>query len=121
MSGPIGTYNSPLLGNVFQRTGKTKNDVIVVVMVTPLVENGMVKCDRYWPELHETWDFTSKNAEDGIKYEKLTLTNIGENHKELEDYLITELELKSPTKSKKFFTTTIINGQMPKFLHLSNR
>ena len=69
MSGPIGTYNSPLLGNVFQRTGKTKNDVIVVVMVTPLVENGMVKCDRYWPELHETWDFTSKNAEDGIKYE----------------------------------------------------
>ncbi len=101
--GPLEHTTHHFWAMCFNELEKQKNDVIVVVMVTPLVENGMVKCDRYWPELHETWDFTSKNAEDGIKYEKLTLTNIGENHKELEDYLITELELKSPTKSKKVY------------------
>lgn len=49
-------------------------DTILIVMVTPLVENGLVKCCKYWPdEETPSFDLTSLIAADGIDIPQLKI------------------------------------------------
>lgn len=101
--GPLDTTRNHFWSMCFNELEKQGNDVIIIAMVTPLEEQGMVKCDRYWPELGETWEFQQENLEDGIALDDLTIKNVNETYDANEDYLLTEFELKSGLKTKKVY------------------
>ncbi|KAI5962651.1 PTP1 [Candida pseudojiufengensis] len=101
--GPLDTTTNHFWSMSFEESEKQGNDIIIIVMVTPLIEQGMVKCDKYWPDLGEKWDFGRKNLEDGIVYDDLTIENINETYDQNEDYLVTEFLLKSGSKEKKVY------------------
>ncbi|RLV92369.1 Tyrosine-protein phosphatase 1 [Spathaspora sp. JA1] len=98
--GPLENTFNHFWSMCFNESEIQNNDTSIIVMVTPLTENGMVKCARYWPELNETWDFSSDNIQDGINIPNLTITNKKETFDSNEDYIITELELVSDDKIK---------------------
>ncbi|KAI5970683.1 PTP1 [Candida margitis] len=101
--GPLESTRNHFWSMCFNESEKQGNEVVIIAMVTPLTEQGMVKCDKYWPELGETWQFSQKNIEDGIVLEELTIKNVNETYDANEDYLLTEFELKSGTKTKKVY------------------
>ncbi|KAL6452376.1 PTP1 Tyrosine-protein phosphatase 1 [Candida maltosa Xu316] len=101
--GPLDSTVNHFWSMCFNESEKQGNDVVVIVMVTPLVENGMVKCDKYWPELGETFTFDDENKEDGIEIDSLSVKNVREITDESDDYLVTELELKSNNNIKKVY------------------
>ncbi|KAI5957185.1 PTP1 [Candida jiufengensis] len=101
--GPLDNTRNQFWSMCFNESEKQQNDIGIIVMVTPLIEQGLVKCDKYWPELGEKWSFGSKNLEDGLIYDDLTVENINESYDENNDYLLTELILKSGLKQKKIY------------------
>ncbi|EGW33905.1 uncharacterized protein SPAPADRAFT_54170 [Spathaspora passalidarum NRRL Y-27907] len=98
--GPLESTYNHFWSMCFNESEVQNNDTVVIVMVTPLTENGVVKCARYWPELNQTWDFSTDNIEDGINVPNLVITNKSETFDSNEDFIITELELKSNDKIK---------------------
>lgn len=101
--GPLESTINHFWAMAFNELEHQGNDVVVIVMVTPLVENGMIKCDKYWPELDETWEFGQENKQDGINLEELSIKNVREDANELDDYVVTELELTANGKTKKVY------------------
>lgn len=101
--GPLESTSSHFWTMAFNELEMQGNDIVVVVMVTPLEENGMVKCYKYWPELNETWEFDEEIKQDGIALESLSVKNIAEDISELDDYVVTELELTANGKTKKVY------------------
>ncbi|KAG5420355.1 PTP1 [Candida metapsilosis] len=101
--GPLETTRNHFWSMCFNESEKQGNDVVIIAMVTPLMEQGIVKCDKYWPELGETWGFHSQNLEDGIALEDLSIKNVNETYDANDDYLLTEFELKSGLKTKKVY------------------
>ncbi|KAI5964417.1 PTP1 [Candida theae] len=101
--GPLETTRNHFWSMCFNESEKQGNDVVIIAMVTPLIEQGMTKCDKYWPELGDSWSFNRNNLEDGIALEDLTVKNVNETYDPNEDYLLTEFELKSGIKTKKVY------------------
>ncbi|CAK9437433.1 uncharacterized protein LODBEIA_P18110 [Lodderomyces beijingensis] len=101
--GPLPATRNHFWSMCFSESEKQGNDVIIVVMVTPLIEQGMVKCDRYWPAAGESWDFSQKNKEEGIVYGEMEIANVQETVDADDDYLLTQLELKAGEKTKKVY------------------
>lgn len=101
--GPLDSTRNHFWSMCFNELEKQGNDVVIIAMVTPLMEQGMIKCDKYWPEVGEAWGFQQENLEDGIAMEDLTIKNVNETYDVDEDYLLTEFELKSGIKTKKVY------------------
>ncbi|WLF78842.1 tyrosine protein phosphatase 1 [Lodderomyces elongisporus] len=101
--GPLPNTRNHFWAMCFHQSELQGNDTVIIAMVTPLIEQGMTKCDKYWPEQGETWDFTNINTQDGIIYRDLTITSISETPDPHQDYLLTELELTSGSKTKKVY------------------
>lgn len=82
------------------------NDVVVIGMVTPLTENGIVKCSLYWPtEINEPMDLSETLASDGLIYpnSKFTVNLVSQSFDKQGDFITTELELKYDNKSKRVY------------------
>ncbi|RCK66891.1 Tyrosine-protein phosphatase 1 [Candida viswanathii] len=101
--GPLESTIHHFWAMAFNELEHQGNDVVVIVMVTPLVESDMVKCAKYWPELDEIWDLAKETKDDGIDLQDLSVKNVGEDSAELDDYVITELELTANGKTKKVY------------------
>ncbi|KAI3402306.2 PTP1 [Candida oxycetoniae] len=101
--GPLGTTRNHFWSMCFHESEKQGNNVIVIVMVTPLIEQGMTKCDKYWPELGEMWDFSAENERDGILYKEMKVVNKNETYGANDDFIVTELEVQSRNKTKKVY------------------
>ncbi|KAG7660987.1 PTP1 [[Candida] subhashii] len=63
----------------------------------------MVKCDRYWPELNEEWNFNDQNIKDGIDIPNLSIKNIDETLDSNGDYILTTMELTSNETVKRVY------------------
>lgn len=85
----------------FHEARQQNTDDIIIAMMTPLVEQKKEKCVRYWPSQEDpVWDFSEDLHKDGIQPGMLKIT-----WKRLEvlhddDFIVTELELESPSEKK---------------------
>ncbi|CAK7896016.1 tyrosine-protein phosphatase 1 [[Candida] anglica] len=105
--GPLKTTIHHFWSMCYHESEKQGNDVIVVGMVTPLSESGITKCEKYWPSKEDdTLDFTNLIEKDGLNIDedsKFKLQFIREKYNAKGDFIETELELKSSTKTKKVY------------------
>ncbi|GME90494.1 hypothetical protein B5S31_g1992 [[Candida] boidinii] len=83
---------------------QTNSDTIIIVMVTPLFENGREKCYKYWP--NNELEISNKNGfEHGLKIKHLET-------KELDHFTLNKFDV-IPVFDSEIDTTTI-NGSLPK-------
>lgn len=88
----------------YNESEKQNNDTVVIAMVTPLEEGGMVKCSQYWPtKANPIMNVTTSLENDGIEIPGLVVQYKSEAYNEEGDFLLTELELQSKTCSKKVY------------------
>lgn len=73
-------------------------DVIIIVMVTPLQESGMLKCEKYWPEVNMELDLSQQLVADNIDIPSLKVCNQSEVYNG--NYLLTTLKLSSGNSTK---------------------
>ncbi|ABN68075.2 predicted protein [Scheffersomyces stipitis CBS 6054] len=102
--GPLEATVNQFWSMAYNESEKQNNEVILIVMVTPLTESGMVKCNRYWPDKDQkVLEMAAENKQDGIDISGLTLEHVSETYDEIGDFLLTEMNLKSSSKSKKVY------------------
>jgi len=102
--GPLENTINQFWSMAYNESEKQNNDVVLIVMVTPLTESGMVKCYKYWPDKEKpTLDLSHSNKRDSIAIPELKVNYITESYDEVGDFLLTEMELVSATKTKKVF------------------
>lgn len=83
----------------FAEADKRGEDHIIVVMITPLVENNVIKCCKYWPDhIDKQYDFTQEVNDDEIDISGLKVSYKKET--EFPDYVLTELQLTGNGKVK---------------------
>lgn len=101
--GPLPSTIHHFWAMAFSEAVKNNNDSIIIVMVTPLVESGYVKCTQYWPTAGEPpLVFDEELKEDGIPFD-LRVSYVNESYNTEGDYLVTELELQSGDTTKKVY------------------
>ncbi|KAK6453788.1 protein-tyrosine phosphatase-like protein [Scheffersomyces xylosifermentans] len=102
--GPLENTVNQFWSMAYNESEKQNNDVVLIVMVTPLTESGMIKCDKYWPDKENpTLDLSHSNKKDSIDIPELQVNYIKESYDDVGDFLLTEMELVSPTKTKKVY------------------
>lgn len=105
--GPLPTTTHHFWAMAWNESETQDNDTIIVAMITPLVESGMVKCSQYWPDKSsaEVVDFSLNITHDKIAIDggRLALRHVQETYDDEGDYLLTEMELISATKVKKVY------------------
>ena len=84
----------------FQQSELQHNDTIIVAMVTPLVENGMTKCCKYWPDEHEPIMYLTNDLHRDGFTEKLTIEYNSLSWDEEGGFLVSKFTLLTPQKSK---------------------
>lgn len=101
--GPLDHTQHHLWAMAFNEAERDNTDLVVIAMVTPLVELGMVKCSRYWPTKEEgTIEWSDLIVEDNIDVpgQTLSVTYAGE-HKHKDDFLVTDFDLICGDKKKR--------------------
>lgn len=94
--GPMPETISHFWAMAFNEAEKAHNDTIVVIMLTPLMEQSMVKCHQYWPSTNESWDLDADDVDlNGVK-----ITNISKEAAETGNFSITTLTLEANGKTK---------------------
>lgn len=76
----------------YDQANKSCEDTIIIVMITPLIENNMIKCCKYWPDsIDKVFDLSSDVQMDGIDLDGLKLSYVLEL--ETPHYVLTQLSL----------------------------
>lgn len=98
--GPLSSTIHHFWAMCFDQAEKANLDVVVILMVTPLEERGMVKCHRYWP-LQDDPSISMGSAlkADNLAYDDLEVESL--DSKDYEYYTLNTFELRSNGKSKK--------------------
>lgn len=110
--GPMPNTTGHFWAMCFNEAEKAHNDIVVIVMLTPLVEQNMVKCHRYWPEVNESWDVDAEDLDlTGVK-----VTNVSEEVTASGSFVITTLALEADgvTKTvKHFYYSRWLDAKVP--------
>lgn len=106
--GPLSSTTHHFWAMAWNESESQDNDTIIIAMITPLNESGMVKCFQYWPDKtseDEPVDFSRQLAQDQISIDggKLAIRYLNETYVDDGDYLLTEMELISSNKTKKVY------------------
>lgn len=84
----------------FHQSNLQNTDIIIVVMVTPLKESGMLKCEKYWPDTNCDEDFTDLINQDDIDLSDLKISHQSQNYYSDGNYQLSTFKLSSGDKIK---------------------
>lgn len=101
--GPIESTIHHFWGMCFNEATKNKEKTAVVLMVTPLIEDNIVKCHRYWPDsIDPILDLSNLMLQDGIDL-PMGLQVHYKDHEDYEEYTKTTIELVSGEEHRLVF------------------
>lgn len=104
--GPLENTTHHFWSMAYMESEKQNTNTIIVAMVTPLTESGIVKCFQYWPDkTNKKFDFSQEVKQDylNIPNSNLSIEYINETYNSDGDYLLTELNLVSGAIVKKVY------------------
>lgn len=102
--GPLDSTIHHFWAMAYHQLEKAGTDTIIVAMVTPLVELGAIKCAKYWPtKTDKPLDLSPELSRERIEPLQLTVEYVGEQLNKDADFVVTELALRSGTKTKRVF------------------
>ncbi|CAH2353117.1 tyrosine-protein phosphatase 1 [[Candida] railenensis] len=104
--GPLEETISQFWWMCYNESERNGNDVVVIGMVTPLTENGIVKCSSYWPsDINEPMDLSESLAGDGLisPNSKFSVHLLSQTFDKEGDFITTELNLRFDSKVKKVY------------------
>lgn len=94
--GPLKETMHHFWSMIFNESVKQKSGIAIIVMVTPLVENGIVKCHQYWPKkINQKLSFKENYKKDGIDVDSeiLEVTFVDSVHETENEYIINRFKL----------------------------
>lgn len=102
--GPLESTIHHFWAMAFHESELQGNNTIIVVMVTPLVEAGITKCSKYWPDQHKThFELTRKIHHDNIDLPDLSVRYMAHDYVTDGDFTLSKLELKCGPITKEVF------------------
>lgn len=114
--GPLPTTVHHFWAMCYQQAELQQTDSIIVAMVTPLVENGITKCYKYWPdEENPVFDLSTMLERDGV-VEQLIVKFDSKHYDNEGDFLITKITLLTPESTKTvhhFAYTKWVDSRVP--------
>ena len=103
LQGPLANTIHHFWAMCFHESEVQRNDVVIVVMVTPFKEDGRAKCEKYWPDLHQSWDLTPGLVQDGIELPDLSVETVEQNHISDGHFTLRHIQLKSGGCTKQVY------------------
>lgn len=83
----------------FAEAEKRNEEYIFVIMITPLIENDMIKCCKYWPDrIDQKLDMSHEVEVDKLLTSQMTIKY--EQEQDKEDYILTRMSLTANGKTK---------------------
>lgn len=102
--GPLESTVHHFWAMAFHESQCQGNNTVILVMVTPLVEAGIAKCCKYWPdEKTPHLELSSLAHADHLDLGDLSVHYIGHHYDAEGDFTLTELDLKSGPVTKKVY------------------